>query len=79
MPLKIGRIEVNAPFRHMKADQLAEKRNDMGGNSGKSAPAKQDNDKSKKPKGKPIKDEDYEDGDIATPKRDRYGNDDEPL
>ncbi|HKU09530.1 MAG TPA: hypothetical protein VJR30_25970 [Bradyrhizobium sp.] len=24
-------------------------------------------------------DEDYEDGDIATPKKDRYGNDDEPL
>lgn len=26
-----------------------------------------------------AEDEDYEDGDIATPKRDRYGNDDEPL
>jgi hypothetical protein len=24
-------------------------------------------------------DEDYEDGDIATPKKDRYGPDDEPL
>ena len=24
-------------------------------------------------------DDDYEDGDIATPKRDRYGPDDEPL
>jgi hypothetical protein len=24
-------------------------------------------------------DDDYEDGDIATPKRDRTGNDDEPL
>lgn len=24
-------------------------------------------------------DNDYEDGDIATPKRDRYGPDDEPL
>ena len=27
----------------------------------------------------PPPDEDYEDGDIATPKRDRTGNDDEPL
>jgi len=27
----------------------------------------------------PPADEDYEDGDIATPKRDRTGNDDEPL
>jgi len=27
----------------------------------------------------PIEDDDIEDGDIATPKRDRYGTDDEPL
>ncbi len=27
----------------------------------------------------PLDDDDYEDGDIATPKRDRYGPDDEPL
>ena len=27
----------------------------------------------------PPADDDYEDGDIATPKRDRSGNDDEPL
>jgi len=52
----------------------------MGGIGGKSEPPKQDNDKSKKPKGKPVEDDEYyEDGDIATPKRDRYGNDDEPL
>jgi hypothetical protein len=50
----------------------------MGGNR-KSEPPKKDNDKSKKPKGKPVDDEDREDGDIATPKHDRYGNDDEPL
>ena len=36
-------------------------------------------DKSKKPPPVPVEDEDYEDGDIATPKRDRHGNDDEPL
>jgi hypothetical protein len=35
-------------------------------------------DTSKKPSPR-AEDEDYEDGDIATPKRDRYGNDDEPL
>ena len=44
--------------------------------------------KAPKDKGKPkpprppapaTDDEDYEDGDIATPKKDRYGNDDEPL
>jgi hypothetical protein len=37
-------------------------------------------DKSKKAPPSPrAEDDDYEDGDIATPKRDRYGTDDEPL
>jgi hypothetical protein len=51
----------------------------MGGNGGKREPPKQDNDKPKKPPRPPAKDAEDEDGDIATPKRDRYGNDDEPL
>ncbi|MCK1357475.1 hypothetical protein [Bradyrhizobium sp. 199] len=34
--------------------------------------------KAKKPP-PPRDDDGYEDGDIATPKRDRYGSDDEPL
>jgi len=50
----------------------------MGGTGRKSEPPQQDN-KPKKPESKPVEDEDYEDGDIATPKRDRDGNDDEPL
>ena len=41
-------------------------------------PPKKAEDKSKKKPPPPV-DEDYEDGDIATPKRDRYGTDDEPL
>jgi hypothetical protein len=43
-------------------------------------PAKTDKDaaKAKSPPPPPL-DDDYEDGDIATPKRDRTGNDDEPL
>ena len=49
----------------------------MGGTGRKSEPPKKADDKSKKPE--PDEDDDYEDGDIATPKRDRYGNDDEPL
>lgn len=36
-------------------------------------------DKAKKPKPPRDTDDDYEDGDIATPKRDRHGEDDEPL
>ena len=51
----------------------------MGRSGTKSELPKQDNNKSKKPKGEPVEDEDYEDGDIASPKRDRDGNDDEPL
>ncbi|MBR1248457.1 hypothetical protein JQ609_16160 [Bradyrhizobium sp. AUGA SZCCT0169] len=51
----------------------------MGGNGKKSEPPRQDNDKPVKPKGLPVEDDDYEDGDIATPKHDRHGNDDEPL
>ena len=55
----------------------------MGGTGKKSEPPKKDDGKSKKPPPSQAqdnsRDEDYEDGDIATPKRDRYGNDDEPL
>jgi hypothetical protein len=43
----------------------------------KNEPAEKADNKSKKPP--PVKDDDDEDGDIATPKRDRYGTDDEPL
>jgi hypothetical protein len=44
-------------------------------------PAKKDEDaaKAKRPPPPQPPDDDYEDGDIATPKRDRYGPDDEPL
>jgi len=45
----------------------------------KNEPPKQDNNKPKKPPRAPVEDDDDEDGDIATPKRDRHGNDDEPL
>jgi hypothetical protein len=37
-----------------------------------------DDGKSNKPPRR-VEDPDIEDGDIATPKRDRYGDDDEPL
>lgn len=45
-----------------------------------SEPLKQAEDKAKKPPPpRNTDDDDHEDGDIATPKRDRYGPDDEPL
>jgi hypothetical protein len=52
----------------------------MGGTGKKNEPPKKADEKSKKPP-PPARtdDDDYEDGDIATPKRDRHGNDDEPL
>jgi hypothetical protein len=51
----------------------------MGNTGKKNRPAKKADDKSKKPPPPPLEDDDFEDGDIATPKRDRYGTDDEPL
>jgi hypothetical protein len=53
--------------------------NIMGGTGKKSEPPKKADDKSKKSPPAPIEDDDFEDGDIATPKRDRYGDDDQPL
>lgn len=51
----------------------------MGGTGKKDKPPGKDNDKPKKSTPKRSEDDDYEDGDIATPKRDRSGEDDEPL
>jgi len=52
----------------------------MGNMGRKAEPPKTADDKSKKPPPPPTaEEEDVEDGDMATPKRDRYGNDDEPL
>ena len=45
----------------------------------KNEPPKKPDDKAKKPEHVPVEDDDYEDGDFATPKHDRHGNDDEPL
>ena len=38
-----------------------------------------DDGKARKPPPAPVEDDDIEDGDIATPKRDRDGDDDQPL
>ncbi len=52
---------------------------DQMGNTGKKNEPPKSDDKLKKPPPPPRTDDDEEDGDMATPKRDRYGNDDEPL
>jgi hypothetical protein len=53
----------------------------MGGIGKKSEPPKKEDGKSTKPPPPaPAEDDDcFEDGDIATPKRDRYGDDDQPI
>ena len=54
----------------------------MGITGRKREPPNKADDKAKTPPPPPSKgadDDDYEDGDFATPKRDRDGNDDEPL
>ena len=51
----------------------------MGKAGKKNEPAEKADDKAKKPRPPPVPDDEDEDGDIATPKRDRYGTDDEPL
>jgi hypothetical protein len=62
-----------------QAFDLTDQGDEMGEPGKKNdAPDKAD-DKTKKPPPPPIQDDEPEDGDIATPKRDRYGNDDEPL
>ena len=50
----------------------------MGGTGKKNELPSRDDGKAKKPP-PPAEDDDVEDGDIATPKRDRSGDDDRPL
>jgi hypothetical protein len=77
MPVKGGEIEVahgvDPPHRGENMGGFGKK-----GELPKKLPGK-DDDKAKKPPPAPLDDDDIEDGDIATPKRDRYGEDDQPL
>jgi hypothetical protein len=65
--------------RQGNADSSGGKRHQMGGTGRKSESPKPGGDKPKQPAHNLPDDDDYEDGDIATPKHDREGNDDEPL
>jgi hypothetical protein len=51
----------------------------MGGNGKKTESPDKEDGKSHKSPPAPTEDDDREDGDFATPKRDRSGPDDEPL
>jgi hypothetical protein len=81
MGVKGGRIEVAAPGADLAAPDAdpSIKGKNMARTGKKGELPKKDEKESKKSPAKPAEDEDDEDGDIATPKRDRYGTDDEPL
>ena len=51
----------------------------MGGTSKKPDKGETTKDSGKKSPSKAVEDDDYEDGDFATPKRDHTGDDDQPL
>jgi hypothetical protein len=51
----------------------------MGGTSKKPDKGETTKDSGKKLPSKVVEDDDYEDGDFATPKRDHTGDDDQPL
>jgi hypothetical protein len=51
----------------------------MGGIQKKNQVPGKDDAESKQPPPATAEDDDAEDGDIATPKRDRHGDDDQPL
>jgi hypothetical protein len=82
MPRKNGEFEVksllqrdSAAGRQIPRDQGR----NMGGFKKETKPPKPSGDKPKKPPPALVEDDEPEDGDIATPKRDPHGNDDEPL
>jgi hypothetical protein len=51
----------------------------MAGREKQDNPPKDDGKQKPQPPPLSADDEEYEDGDFATPKKDRYGTDDEPL
>jgi hypothetical protein len=80
MPHQGGEIEIADMTRRLvKCIDPSGGGNDMGRTGKSNEPPKKDDGKSKKAPPAATEDSDYEDGDIATPKRDRYGDDDQPL
>ena len=82
MPAQRDQIEVMPILRigmQRKRRLIRQKRHQMGGTGRNNEPPKPADDKPKKPERIPVENDDNEDGDIATPKHDRDGNDDEPL
>jgi hypothetical protein len=70
MSVNGGQIEVKKP---------SSQEHDMRGTSKRPEKGKTAGDAGKKPPPKVVEDDDEEDGDFATPKRDRHGDDDQPI
>jgi hypothetical protein len=77
--VKIAPVTVNMPVNGGDIEVKTSRNTLMGGTSKKPDKGKTARDSGKKSPPKTIEDDDYEDGDIATPKRDRNGDDDQPL
>ena len=80
MSLEGGEIEISACGSNVWPTSIRPHQRDIMGRTGQKGelPSKPDGKSKKKPPER-TEDDDVEDGDIATPKRDRSGNDDEPL
>jgi hypothetical protein len=80
--VKIAHLAVNMPANggNIEVNSSVQSRNTrMGGTGKKPEKGKTTRDGGKKPPPKVVEDDEDEDGDFATPKRDRYGEDDQPL
>jgi hypothetical protein len=81
MLVKGGDIKVGAIDPVSSASSIQMKRHNMARTGQKTNPPAKEGGQpaTPVPSPAPVEDDDHEDGDIATPKRDRYGTDDEPL
>jgi len=78
--VKIAHLKVNMPANGGEIEvKTIEAGHNMGGTGKKPEKGKTTRDEGKKSLPKTVDDDDDEDGDMATPKRDRYGEDDQPL
>ena len=76
MPAKLDQIDVMPILRigmQSNADLAGEKGIRWAERARRTSLRRRADDKPKKPEREPAEDDDYEDGDIATPKRDRDG------
>jgi hypothetical protein len=78
--VKIAPLTVNMPANGGEIEvKIIKSGHNMGGTSKKPKKGKTAKDSGKRSPPSAVEDDDEEDGDMATPKRDRYGEDDQPL